>query len=97
MDLFKNLPIELQSKILYKNGLIEQTAKIMRSLIDTINEWRNMRWDPINNCKEDISFYDILVDLHCLKNVSNTIIIDELVNMIMDIHFEEYSSSDDDL
>lgn len=93
LKLFKNLPIELQSKILYKSGMIEPCAEIMRHLIDEENEWRQRRWDIINNRVEDVNFITHLVDRKVLKQ--GGISIDTIVDLIMLIHFENNEFEED--
>ncbi len=87
LNLFKNLPIELQSKILYRSGMIEPCAEIMRYLIDEENEWRQRRWDLLTNRVEDVDFIQHLRDRKVLKQ--NGISLEDIVDMIMLIHFED--------
>lgn len=99
LKLFKKLPIELQSKILYKSGMKEPCAEIMRYLIDEENKWRQRRWDIVKNRVEDVDFIQHLRDRKVLKQVG--ISIEALVDMILLIHFEdeqlmESDSSDED-
>lgn len=86
LNLFKNLPTELQSKILYKSGMIEPCAEIMKELIKEENKWRQWRWDIIKNRVEDVDFIQHLKDRKVLKEVG--ISIDAIVDLIMLIHFE---------
>jgi len=87
LNLFKNLPIELQSKILYRSGMIEPCAEIMRYLIDEENEWRQRRWDLLTNRVEDVDFIQHLRDRKVLKQ--NGISLEDIVDMIMLIHFDQ--------
>ena len=86
LNLFKNLPIELQSKILYRSGMIEPCAEIMRYLIDEENEWRQRRWDLLTNRVEDVDFIQHLRDRKVLKQ--NGISLEDIVDMIMLIHYD---------
>jgi len=88
LNLFKNLPIELQSKILYRSGMIEPCAEIMRYLIDEENEWRQRRWDLLTNRVEDVDFIQHLRDRKVLKQ--NGISLEDIVDMIMLIHYDDY-------
>ena len=87
LNLFKNLPTELQSKILYKSGMIEPCAEIMKELIKEENKWRQWRWDIIKNRVEDVDFIQHLKDRKVLKQVGLSI--DAIVDLIMLIHFED--------
>lgn len=87
LNLFKNLPIELQSKILYRSGMIEPCAEIMRYLIDEENEWRQRRWDLLTNRVEDVDFIQHLRDRKVLKQ--NGISLEDIVDMIMLIHYDD--------
>ncbi len=93
LNLFKNLPIELQSKILYKSGMIEPCAEIMKELIKEENKWRQWRWDIIKNRVEDVDFIQHLKDRKVLKEVG--ISIDAIVDLIMLIHFENNEFEED--
>lgn len=86
LKLIKKLPIELQSKILYKSGMIEPCAEIMKELIDEENKWRERRWDIIKNRVEDIDFIQHLKDRKVLRQVGLSI--DAIVDIIMLIHYE---------
>jgi len=90
LNLFKNLPIELQSKILYKSGMIEPCAEIMKELIKEENKWRQWRWDIIKNRVEDVDFIQHLKDRKVLKQVGLSI--DAIVDLIMLIHFEDFDN-----
>jgi len=93
LNLFKNLPIELQSKILYKSGMIEPCAEIMKELIKEENKWRQWRWDIIKNRVEDVDFIQHLKDRKVLKQVGLSI--DAIVDLIMLIHFENNEFEED--
>lgn len=92
LKLFKKLPIELQSKILYKSGMIEPCAEIMKVLINEENKWRERRWDIIKNRVEDIDFIQHLKDRKVLRQVGLSI--DAIVDLIMLIHFEDFDNDD---
>jgi len=93
MNLFKNLPNELQSKILYKSGMIEPCAEIMKELIKEENKWRQWRWDIIKNRVEDVDFIEHLKDRKVLKEVGLSI--NAIVDLIMLIHFENNEFEED--
>ncbi len=90
LNLFKNLPTELQCKILYKSGMIEPCAEIMKELIKEENKWRQWRWDIIKNRVEDVDFIEHLKDRKVLKEVG--ISIDSIIDLIMLIHFEDFDN-----
>ena len=67
--------------------LARSSLQRIQYLIDEENEWRQRRWDLLTNRVEDVDFIQHLRDRKVLKQ--NGISLEDIVDMIMLIHFDQ--------
>lgn len=98
---WSDLPHEIKMKIIYKSGMIEPSAEIIKELIREENWWRERRWDVFKNNVEEVDFIQSLKDRKVLKQVQEGFTIEALVDIIWEIHYQypdgpdEYISDSD--